>query len=236
MGKNVSLISSILIAVWLSGCYTATPPTNPKKLSETARTASASSQIKEYEERSNATPPPPMVLPSVYQNISPLSGKTISFGAERANLSQLLYLIAKNAGLNLIVDNDVDANKTLTLTFEKASIEDALETIMDLSGCTYTLKNNMLYVKQYTQRTFSIPYIHTKALLIRHWGGIFWAIPNGTGLSGKFALSYKNPIEANDFYKQIETNVKELLSPNGKFSLNKFYRNPHRHRYQDGFG
>jgi MSHA biogenesis protein MshL len=224
MGKNVSLISTMLLGLLLAGCYTATPPTNPKKLSDAARTASASSQIKEFESQSKSTPPPPMVLPSIYQNISPLSGKTITFGAEKASLSQVLYLIAQNSGLNLIIDNDVDVNKTITLTFDKASIDDALETVMELSGCTYTLKNNMLYIKQYAQRTYSIPYIHTQSSFDSTLGGDILgnAASTESGLSGKFALSYKNPAEANDFYKQIETNIKELLSSNGKFSLNKF--------------
>lgn len=225
MGKTVSLITPLFLALILTGCYTASPPTHPKLLSKEARNATASEEIKQFNESAKNTPPPPMVLPSVYQNISPFSGKTISLSAENANLRQVLYLISQSTGLNLIIDSDVDANTLITLTLDKASTEDALDTVMDLSGCSYTLKGNMLYIKQYSQRTFSIPYIHTQSSFDSTLGGDILGT-GGSGstgsVSGKFALNYKNPAEANDFYKQLETNIKELLSPNGKFTLNQF--------------
>jgi MSHA biogenesis protein MshL len=223
MDKIISLSIGLLLSLFLAGCYTKSPPTHPDKLSETAQNASASSEIKFFNEQAKNTPPPPMVLPSVYHTISPFSGKTISMGAENANLRQVLYIIAQNAGLNLIINSDVDANTTITLTLDKAPIEDALDTVMELSGCSYTLKNNMLYVQQYSQRTFSIPYIHTQSSFDSTLGGdILGQNAKASGVSGKFALNYKNPIEANDFYKQIEANIKETLSPNGKYTLNKF--------------
>lgn len=225
MGKTISITTSLFLALLFTGCYTASPPTNPKLLSNEARNASASAEIKKFNDAKASTPPAPMVLPSVYQNISPLSGKTISLSAENANLRQVLYLISQNSGLNLVVDPDVDQAKTITLTLNKASTQDALDTVMDLSGCTYTLKGNMLYIKQYATRTFAIPYIHTQTSFDSTLGGDILGSGgsgNGNSVSGKFALNYKNPIEANDFYKQIETNIKELLSPNGKFTLNQF--------------
>jgi MSHA biogenesis protein MshL len=227
MGKTISLITSLFLALILTGCYTASPPTHPKLLSEQARNATASGEIKQFNEQSKNTPPPPMVLPSVYQNISPFSGKTISLSAENANLRQVLYLISQSAGLNLIIDSDVDTNAVITLTLDKASTEDALDTVMDLSKCSYTLKGNMLYVRQYSTRTFAIPYIHTQSSFDSTLGGDMLGSGGGESgssgsVSGKFALNYKNPIEANDFYTQIETNIKESISPNGKFTLNKF--------------
>jgi MSHA biogenesis protein MshL len=222
MGKTFSIITPLFLALILTGCYTASPPTNPKLLSDEARNISASAEIKKFNDLKRSTSPAPMVLPSVYQNISPLSGKTISLSAENANLRQVLYLISQNSGLNLVVDPDVDVSKTITLTLNKAATQDALDTVMDLSGCSYTLKGNMLYIKQYSQRTFAIPYVHTQTSFDSSLGGDILGGGTVTGVSGKFALNYKNPIEANDFYKQIETNIKELLSPNGKFTLNQF--------------
>lgn len=227
MGKTISLISPLFLVLILTGCYTASPPSHPELLSKEARNASASGEIKAFNEQSKNTSPPPMVLPTIYQSISPFTGKTISFSAENANLRQVLYLISQSAGLNLIIDSDVDTNATITITLDKTSTEDALDTVMDLSGCSYTLKSGMLYIKQYTTKTFTIPYIHTQSSFDATLGGDMLGTGGGSSsaggsISGKFALSYKNPVEANDFYKQIETNIKESLSPNGKFTLNKF--------------
>lgn len=224
MGKIISLITTLPFIILFSGCYTMSPPSHPKYLSEETRNATASKEIKKFSDASNKSTPPPMVLPNVYQDISPLTGKTISLSAENANLRQVLYLISQNAGLNLIIDKDVDAATNITLTLDKAPTEDALDTVMELSGCSYTLKGNMLYIRQYSQRTFTIPYIHTQSSFDSTLGGdILGTAGNAsTAISGKFALNYKNPVESNDFYKQIETNIKELLSENGKFTLNKF--------------
>ncbi|MDD5716546.1 MAG: hypothetical protein PHW64_01985 [Sulfuricurvum sp.] len=230
MGKIISLIGLLLLM--LNGCST-TPLPNPNLLSHESRNASASDEIRNFKDVSNRIPsPPPMILPSVYQNISPLSGKTVTLAAENVNLRQILYVIAQTAGLNLILDTDIDANSTITLTLHQASTQEALDTVMELSGCSYVLKGNMLYVRQYTQRTFSIPYIHTQSSFDSALGGdILGASGSKSGssgssgsssLSGKFALNYKNPAEANDFYKQLETNIKESLSPNGKYTLNRF--------------
>ena len=221
MGHFISLIRLIALSTLLGGCYIASSPTHPKLLSPSVRETSASAQIGEFTNQANQTPPP-MVLPSVYQPLSPLSGKTITLSAEHANIHQVLYLIAQSAGLNLIIDSDVDAARTITLTLEKASIEDALNTVMDLSGCSYTLKNDMLYIKQYTTRTFSIPYIHTNSAFDSTLGGDILGGGTASGVTGKFALNYKNPIEANDFYKQLENNIKDSISPNGKYTLNRF--------------
>lgn len=224
MGKIISIATTIVLSIFTTGCYTASPPSHPERLSDQARNANASNEIKNFNALKNTSTPPPMVLPSIYQPISPLSGKTITISAENASLRQVLYLIAQNAGLNLIIDKDVDTNSTITLTLNKTPTEDALDTVMDLSGCSYTLKETMLYVKQYSQRTYSIPYVHTQSAFDSTLGGDMFGTAGSasTAISGKFSLSYKNPVESNDFYKQIETNIKELLSPNGKFTLNKF--------------
>lgn len=221
MGKIISLI---IILFLLIGCSPA-PQVHTDKSPSLPKEQTASEQIRQFNERSAASSLPPMMLPKVYQNISPFSGKSITLSAENANLRQVLYLISQSTGLNLIIDQDVDSNATVTLTLDRASTEDALDTVMDLAGCSYVLKGNILHVKQYTQRTFSIPYVHTNTSFDSTLGGDILGT-GGSGsagsVSGKFALNYKNPAEANDFYVQLENNIKGLISPNGKYTLNRF--------------
>jgi len=52
-----------------------------------------------------------------------------------------------------------------------------------------------------------------------------WAAGYGTGstgLRGNFTLDYRSPQGINDFYAQIEENLKGLLSDRGSYVLNRF--------------
>lgn len=225
MDKIISLTATFCISLIMGGCYSATAPIHPDKLSTQARDASASKEIANFMGTKSTSTPPPVVLPSVYQNLSPLSGKTISISAENANLRQVLYTISQSAGLNLIIDKDVDTNTPVTLTLDRASTEEALDLLSDLADCSYVIKGSILHIKQYSQRTFAIPYIHSTTSFDSALGGDMLGSTGSTttgAIAGKFALNYKNPAEANDFYKQIETNVKDLLSEKGKYTLNSF--------------
>lgn len=224
MDKIISLTATFCITLILSGCYSASAPVHPEKLSKNAREASASKEIANFM-GSKSTPTPPPVLPSVYQNLSPLSGKKITISAENANLRQVLYTISQSAGLNLIIDKDVDTNTPITLTLDRASTEEALDLLSDLADCSYVIKGSILHIKQYSQRTFAIPYIHSTTSFDSALGGDMLGSTGSTttgAVAGKFALNYKNPAEANDFYKQLEANIKDLLSEKGKFTLNSF--------------
>ncbi len=188
------------------------------------------------------TPPP--ILPSTYKEIDPFEGKTFTMSAVSAPLTKVLYAIADGAGLNLIISPEVDTSQKITATFNRVPMREALDIIMDMTGLYYEVRGNVLYVKEFMTKTFKIPYIHTTTSFNSSLGGdvlggaltagtvgtvgTFGATAGvaggigGTGLRGNFVLDYKNPEEANDLYKQLEENVKELLSKRGKYVLNKF--------------
>jgi len=168
-------------------------------------------------------PAPSIVLPPAYKKPSPFIGKTITFSSVDSPLSTLLYALAKEAGLNLVVDKDVDLHTSVTLNLNKAPLKEALDIAMDISGCYYTIEGNILHIKLTMRKVFQLPYIHPSSSFASNLGGdIFGASKEASNLSGEFSLAYDNPKEMNDFYKQIEENIKSLLSENGVMSLNKF--------------
>ncbi len=194
----------------------------------------------------NSPPPanvriPPPVLPPTYEEISPFEGKTFTVSAVNAPLTKVLYAIADGAGLNLIISPEVDANQTVTATFEKVPMKDALDIIMDMTGLYYEVRGKVLYVKEIMTKTFKLPYVHTVTDYTSSLGGDVLggaltvggttgtATMGGTtfaggtsGLRGNFSLDYKNPQGVNDFYAQLEENLKNLLSDRGKYILNRF--------------
>lgn len=222
------------------GCSTQSvePPRDSnetKKIAPFEDFKSASEEIKAFKQRDVGSIPP-MILPSPYEKLSIFDDAKITLSANGAKLPQVLYSISKLSGLNLIVDNDVEDNVSITLSLEEAPLKEALEVVMNISGCYYLLESNILHVKQYQQRNFSIPYVHAAPSYVSELGGdVFSSASGGSassssgssskGLKGEFKIKYENPTAMNNFYEQLERNIASLLSPRGKYTLNAFTGN-----------
>lgn len=227
MGSFISL--SIIILLLLSGCSSSVEVPKAK-----ANYASATKTIKNFQqlqkERQNIAPA--MILPPVYEEVSVFDGEEITFSAENANLHKVLYSVSKIAGLNLIIDKNVDKNISITLSVKDANVEDVLDIVMQMSGCYYTLQGNILHVKEYMRKQFSVAYVHANSSSSTNLGGdiLSSAISGGSssgsgggqGISGKYTLQYDTPKDINNFYKNLDDNIKLLLSKNGKYTLNRF--------------
>ncbi len=190
-------------------------------------------------------PPPPPIMAPTHFEISPFEGKTFTMSAVDAPLVKVLYAIAKDAGLNLVVSPEVNLNRTITANFEDVPLENALEIIMDMTGLHYEVRGNVLYVKEFLTKTFKVPYVNTKTKFSSSLGGdvlggALSAATTGTGgasgglgggfggaggtssLKGEFSLDYEVPENSKDFYTQLEENLKKFLSKEGKLVLNRF--------------
>jgi len=160
------------------------------------------------------------------KKIPALAKKRITFSAEDAKLSQVLHVIVKESGLNLIIDKDVDTNTPLTISFTDAKAQDVLDIIMTMSGCHYTVQGNILHIKHFMQKMFVIPYIHSKTSFNSKLGGdiLNSAQSNGDnnqGIKGGFDLLYNTPKKKGSFYDQLEENIKALMSSDGHYTLNR---------------
>lgn len=167
---------------------------------------------------------PALVLPSVYSTPDVISAKNlITFSATDASLSKLLYVITKQGGLNLIVDEDVSIDKTVTANMVKVPLKDAIELAMSISNTYFELKGNVLHVKKLATKTFEIPFINmTQSTTSELGGDILGAGDADTGLAGEFTLSSETNEDNTDYYTQMEESLENILSEDGKFSLNRF--------------
>ncbi len=208
-----------IVLIFLSGCSIKEPHPQSKQ----------KNIIKPFEEVKKTPPPPPVVFESPYKKISPFENKTITLSAKEAPLSYFLHSIAKTADMNLVIGKDIDLDQKITLNLTQAPLQEALDIIMDMTGYYYEVKGNILYIKHYMTKVFKIPYIHTKTSYNSNLGGDVLGVNNNSesegnsdNLKGEFSLKYKNPKEANDFYTQLDKNLKLLISKEGKYTLNKF--------------
>ncbi|MFA5460511.1 MAG: hypothetical protein WC274_00365 [Sulfurimonas sp.] len=224
-------IQIISIFILLSGCSSH----NSKGINDgmSPQSLSAKQEIEAFKELNRKSSIPPIILPDIYEDISVFDDKKISFSAKEINFSQIMYQISVQSGLNLVIDKDVDVNIPITISVKDASLKDTLDIIMNISECYYMISGNILHVKQYEQKNFLIPYIHTTSSFKTELGGDALSSASGgtstnrttsssKGLKGEFKLNYNNPEEINNFYTQLEGNIASLISANGKYTLNKF--------------
>ncbi|MBX0312742.1 MAG: hypothetical protein JHC31_13410 [Sulfurihydrogenibium sp.] len=162
------------------------------------------------------------------KDIDGISQHVVSFSGDNVPLKIVLYAILKGTPYNVIFAPDVDSNKAITLNFKDINLKDALETIMDVAGLSYEVRDKVIYVKGTITKIYKLPYIKTvtsyKSSLGGNvtggqGGGTGGGTGTGGGINGEFQTDYS--INQNDLFAQIEDNIKNILSKNGKYTLNK---------------
>ena len=232
MGVFVSL--SLLLVFMLGGCSSMAPKAPiSNKISSKSET-SAKKEIKAFREyeKYQKDSVPSIILPPVYKKISIFDNKKITLSAKDVKLSDVLHSISKLSSLNLVIDHDVPSSMPITLSVNRADLKTVLDIIMDISGCYYEVDGNILHIKFFMRKNFVIPYIHNTTSFKTSLGGdVLNSATSGaggksgggkSGLKGDFSLHYENPKKINDFYTQIENNIKNLISHEGSYTLNKF--------------
>ncbi|WP_457626028.1 secretin and TonB N-terminal domain-containing protein [Persephonella sp.] len=188
---------------------------------------------------------PPLIIRPALKKISPLDNKFFTFSADKAPLKTVLYAVAKDAGMNLAVDPDVDTDVTITANFNNTPIKTALEVITDLAGVYYEIKGNVIYIKATKTKVFHLPYVHTKSSYKVDLGGDVLGSSGTTGgtaggtggttgaggtltvspavsnLKGDFSLKYENPEDINAYYQELEDALDSILGLKGAIPINK---------------
>lgn len=73
-----------------------------------------------------------------------MSGKLVSLVAREASLNSLLTVLAEHTGLNIVLTDATNAQVTITL--KDVRLEDALDSVLAITGNTWTRKNNIILV------------------------------------------------------------------------------------------
>jgi MSHA biogenesis protein MshL len=229
----VGLLSLLLFAGCSSHGTVAVENPHAEDRSKLSKIKNATQEIEAFEASRKNSSAPAMMLAPVYQEISVFDEQKITFSAEQANFHKVMYSIAEISGLNLIIDKDVDIQIPVTISVKEAYLKEVLDIVMNISGCYYELKGNILHVKQFEEKSFLIPYVHSSTSFTTQLGGDMLSSASGSsssgssggssqGVKGEFKLKFDNPVEINNFYEQLEKNIASLLSADGKYTLNRF--------------
>lgn len=186
-------------------------------------------------------------LRPIYKEISPLESKILSLSFKDENFDNVLYFLAKEAGLNLVISPEVytlvpqEAQK-ISFQFKKQPLKNILESIMESLNLSYQIKKGVLYITPFEEKVFSLDFLHLAQgseyklggdvlggeMMMGGFGG-FGGGGETTGtptiiytpLKGKYEISGELEKKQVDIYTQLEESLKNLLSEKGVYTLNR---------------
>ena len=185
--------------------------------------------------------PPEEKLPGLI--VTEIEGKReperlYSFSLRDADIREVLMALSKQTSFNIVVDLDVQGRVTVDL--KNVSMVEALDTLTELLGLNYRIRQNLVRVGKPAPETriFSLQYVNLKrtssssatAQIGTAGGGIAGTTGGiagttgtttgggGGGTSGSTTVSTSTDT---DLWRDIEAGVTKLLSPAGKMVLDK---------------
>jgi len=239
---NLSAFSLFfLVLIFFSSCATKDLP--PEK--------EASEFLKKAYENGNLTTSSPVTKPEekklepIFKEVIPLETKKLTLSFRDESFDNVLYFLAKEAGLNLVIYPEVytllpEEAKKISLQFKNQSLKNILESILDTLNLTYQIKKGVLYISPFEEKTFSLGFLHVvqgskfklggdvlggEEMMMGGYGG--GAGTTGaptiiyTPLKGKYEIEGELEKKQVDIYTQIEESIKALLSDKGVYTLNK---------------
>lgn len=171
-----------------------------------------------------AVKPPPVVVEPVVPSYDPFDGQTVSFSVVDEPLQTVLYSLSQAVGVNIIIDPQVaDESRKLTLNFENAPAAVVLNEILSAYDLHYEVAGNVVKVTPFAEKIFNLDFLDSNVDAKFEVGGDVLGASeseSSSGLSGSFTLSGNNTPKSNA-YTVLETMIRPVLSPEGKFSMNR---------------
>ncbi len=224
----LALALVVALSALTAGCGTVPrsvrdlPPTDPTALqqlgskvaSESAALAEENARLRRELERVQPAPPAAAALAPAYD---PLENRVVTINMSDANVNALLWALAEQLGMNLIIDPSVQARDQRASLFLKdvtaREVYNHILTAFDLHGET---RGGALVVGPMQERVFQLDMLNSTTSLEMSTGGdVFGAGSSGAGgggdsLRGTLILDGSVGKE-NDPYKQISAAIEGIL-------------------------
>jgi MSHA type pilus biogenesis protein MshL len=224
-----------VIVVFLWGC---TAPGGKKPISDKAGYQGATGGT--ATDTSRAEQP----FSPVFKSISPLDSKVVSISVVQEDYHNVLFYLAREAGLNLVIDREAEQaippeQRLITAELQNFTLRQAIDAITELLDVGYTIRDGVLRIQATREEVFNLGFILTlRSSKFNLGGDVLGGGTKGGGgttssgtttteisnpLSGLFELSGETTKEGNDIYSFIEKSLKEgLLSKDGTFLIDRF--------------
>ncbi|MEM7082032.1 MAG: secretin and TonB N-terminal domain-containing protein [Pseudomonadota bacterium] len=147
--------------------------------------------------------------------------KRYSFVARDLPIERACRLFGKTYGLNIVVDKDVTGTVSVDLT--NLPFDEVMESLLGANGYYWERRGNIVYVKSWETRTFSIDYIR----LVRSGSGSSQAQVSSSASSddsgdentaGTMTIQQSDKV---DFWSELEEQLNRLVSEEGRLLVNR---------------
>ncbi len=190
-------------------------------------------ELEKTHERGKKTYPQP-VVPSY----NPLKETPISLSVTQEPLRKILYIISKNAGLNLVIDPEVSLDSEVTVNFQNTPSYTVMNKLLKAYNLTWEVNNNVLHIKKYIEETFQLGFLNTKTSVdINAGGNVLGEMGSGnnnnnnnqaTNFSGQFKInsSLGKGVESGSIYHHLQNNIENILQNEGNRQEGYFTLDP----------
>ncbi|MBI2988107.1 MAG: secretin and TonB N-terminal domain-containing protein [Deltaproteobacteria bacterium] len=160
-----------------------------------------------------------------------------SFSLRDADIREVLMALSKQTSFNIVVDPDVQGRVTVDL--KNVTMADALDTLTELLGLSYRIKQNIIRVAKPAPETriFSLQYVNLKRTSSSSASAQIGTGATGTtgaGATGTTGTTTGGTVGGGgggsttvststdtDLWRDVEAGVTKLLSPVGKIVVDK---------------
>lgn len=215
--------------------FTACASTGDKKTSQSLPVSQSTASAGGAETKAHSN-----VFSPVFKSLSPLDSKVVSISVVQEDYHNVLFYLAKEAGLNLVIDREAEQaiapeKRLITAELQNFSLRQAIEAITDSLDVGYTIGNGILRIQATKEEIFNLSFLLTlRASRFNLGGDVLGGRTGSTSsggsapeitspLTGLFELSGETTKEVNDIYAMIEKSLKDgLVSKDGMFFLDRF--------------
>jgi len=156
---------------------------------------------------------------------NPLDENTVSISVQNETIHNVLYIVARNAGLNLIIEPGIGLDNRVTISFENAQSSLVVDKLLQAYDLAWEVKENVLYVKRFVEQVFDLDFVNTKTEVTTKAGGDIFggALSSAAGggatgdLSGEFKVEtgLKSKLESDSLYGTLDESIKKLMKGSG---------------------
>ncbi|WP_168718783.1 hypothetical protein [Thermosulfurimonas marina] len=185
----------------------------------------------------------------VFKTISPLDTRRLTLSLHQEDALSVFYLIAREAGLNLVIDREVpqylspEARK-VTAEFHEYTLREILEALCQTLDLSYEIRGGIIFIRAFEEKIFDLSFLQTlRASKFQLGGDVLGGIggqgaggggagaTGGTSqeivspLKGQYEVAGETTQKSTDIYAQLEASIKALLSKDGTYTFNQLTGN-----------
>ena len=230
---GVYLLLSIVPFIFMAACATVVSPPPRPSVEKKIMTPQERAKLRMKKPPAALLQPLAQVKPRIAaEEKLAFEGKIFSLSARNAPLQDVVMGMAKEAGLNLVLEKGVDPMEPVSIEIANLSLRKALDLLFSSYDYFYVIEGNILRVKSVETRFYKFEFpMFANSANSSVGGDVLGGGGGGSGLTGEFTIETTGGDEEDlEIWETIEDALKPqqegggegggILSPIGRAQLN----------------